>query len=66
MKTMFIKPSAIRRFVKERNKRVSSEAIESIDRVLLRVLIKSINLTRNFKTLTNKEVLVVGEMFLKD
>lgn len=65
MKTIFIRPSAIRKFMKERNKQVSSDAIDSIDRAVLRILIRSIELTKNFKRVTHKEVSIISEGLIK-
>lgn len=66
MKTIFVRPSAVRKFIKEKNKRISADAVDAIDRAVLRLLLKSINLTRNFKTVTHKEVSIISEGLLKE
>ena len=59
MKAKFLKVSEIRRFFKEANKQVSKEAIEQIDYAVLRVLIRAVAATKNFRRVTDKEVSIV-------
>lgn len=54
---MYINKKAIKEFYHNHNKRVKLEAIEELNRKVEKILLNSLNLTKNFKTITAIEII---------
>jgi len=53
---MYINKTQIRKFYHNNNKRITKEALKLLDKKVENILFKSIELVRNFKTVTNTEI----------
>jgi hypothetical protein len=65
MKTQFIKGSVIKKFFREYKKQIASDVLETVDRGVYLILKNAIETTKQFKRVTNKEVMYGNKTLYK-